>query len=975
MTASRLLGFGLFAVLLAALVRAEGPPAAPRQALFEGRPLRDWIADLKDPDALVREEAIEVLGQAGAEAHAAVPQLEKMLTDRSPGVRVRVVLALWHIDGRKKDVARALADCLKEDEGPISRTQALVYLGQLGADAAPAVDAILGLIDTTDFVLRAQVISTFQQLGDTAAPAIVKALGSKKNNVRRQAVNFLTQHFGPPLPGTLAALTPLLKDKDTQLRTETATLLWRNGRQTEAVVAVLVEAIRSPNQNLRYQVANVVFQGTSVPKVALPLFKAALASTDQYVRVRAAQGMWGLEKKAADVLPIYLKALEDNNVAVWSSAAAGIAQIGPEARAAIPALIKRLLATTRGFYNLELSNALAAIGPDAIAPLTKAMKTPGLNATTRSQIVSIFGRMGPKAAPALVPLLESTDKRLRNTVCAALGNMGSQAKAAVPALVKLLAIKDSNLQKTVVRTLGRIGPAAREALEPLDKLTHSTDPATRAAAFSVLGLISHDPRDLLPRALAALEDRDDTVQLSGLELLAQADPRHPKLIPATLALLDKPTLRMRVFVFLPRLGPAGSAAVPTLVDLLNSKDLSVRYQVLNALGQMGPAAREAVPALVETLKDSNRQVRSNALLALHNLGPTAREAVPALIRILKDPDANLRQQALSALGNVGPGARRAVPTMLPFLKDNNVNVRRTVVSALGQIGPGAHAAVPGVLDLLEDRDTSVQYAVLNTLRMIKDAKDGKRIAARLTTLLEKRKTVNFWIVAQLLGDLGRDGSAAIPLLLVELKKPKSPYRLPVAEALARIDPARVRKEVVPVLQELLHAGTLNLPVAASLERIDPGNKEAVAVFHQALKDKNANNRSYAASLLGMRGSDAKWATSALRKALADETSQVRIAAAAALWQIRKDTKTTLAVLLKELKEAEPSYLRGTAAFRLGDMGEAARPAVSALLEAWRGGDVNMRYQALHALNRIDPHAVTRAGSPPARNPKSPPKSR
>src|SRR5262245_55354907 len=80
--------------LAAALARSAAPPVP---VLHAGRPLQAWLADLDDADLLIREEAIEVLGQVGPRAKAALPKLRAYLKDENRPLRTRAALALWRI--------------------------------------------------------------------------------------------------------------------------------------------------------------------------------------------------------------------------------------------------------------------------------------------------------------------------------------------------------------------------------------------------------------------------------------------------------------------------------------------------------------------------------------------------------------------------------------------------------------------------------------------------------------------------------------------------------------------------------------------------------------------------------------------------------------------------------------------------------------------------------------------------------------
>ncbi|MFQ5795664.1 MAG: HEAT repeat domain-containing protein [Candidatus Bipolaricaulia bacterium] len=90
----------------------------------------------------------------------------------------------------------------------------------------------------------------------------------------------------------------------------------------------------------------------------------------------------------------------------------------------------------------------------------------------------------------------------------------------------------------------------------------------------------------------------------------------------------------------------GPAAVPTLIKVLQDKDVDVRQEAAEALGKIGPDARDAVPALVEALRDEDWSVRQFSAWALRKIGP---DAVPALIEALEDEDERVRDNATRVL--------------------------------------------------------------------------------------------------------------------------------------------------------------------------------------------------------------------------------------------------------------------------------------------------------------------------------------
>jgi HEAT repeat protein len=64
-------------------------------------------------------------------------------------------------------------------------------------------------------------------------------------------------------------------------------------------------------------------------------------------------------------------------------------------------------------------------------------------------------------------------------------------------------------------------------------------------------------------------------------------------------------------------------------------------------------------------------------------------------------------------------------------------------------------------------------------------------------------------------------------------------------------------------------------------------------------------------------------------------------------------------LLKDRDER----VRQSAAWALGEIGAAAKPAVPALIEALKDEDRDVQFRAAEALKRIDPEAAHKAGVP------------
>jgi HEAT repeat protein len=157
------------------------------------------------------------------------------------------------------------------------------------------------------------------------------------------------------------------------------------------------------------------------------------------------------------------------------------------------------------------------------------------------------------------------------------------------------------------------------------------------------------------------------------------------------------------------LAALGAAAVPALMEALQSDKEGVPGRAARALGQIGEPAKDAVPALVQRINKSKGQSIDDgeAIEALMRIAPRSKKALPGLRAILREPPSNpSRIHAVVALGKMGPLAKEAVPDLIKLLDEAPGKagpIRFHAATALGQIGTGAKEAVPALVKLLGDK--------------------------------------------------------------------------------------------------------------------------------------------------------------------------------------------------------------------------------------------------------------------------------
>ena len=132
------------------------------------------------------------------------------------------------------------------------------------------------------------------------------------------------------------------------------------------------------------------------------------------------------------------------------------------------------------------------------------------------------------------------------------------------------------------------------------------------------------------------------------------------------------------------LSAQGAAAVPFLLESLESADWPLRAAAADTLGDIGFPASQAVPRLLDCLDDDSEWVRRNAAEALGNIASP--EAVPRLARLLTQDTCHfVRHNAALSLAKIGPHAAPASSTLKRAQNDTNLYVRENARLALARI--------------------------------------------------------------------------------------------------------------------------------------------------------------------------------------------------------------------------------------------------------------------------------------------------
>jgi HEAT repeat protein len=134
------------------------------------------------------------------------------------------------------------------------------------------------------------------------------------------------------------------------------------------------------------------------------------------------------------------------------------------------------------------------------------------------------------------------------------------------------------------------------------------------------------------------------------------------------------------------------AAVDVYRRYLSDPNATVRCGAALALGRIGDAGKAGLPELMQGLKDQDFNVREYCAETLTHLGGGYEAALDDLIKMVDDPADGIntvlmRNKAALALGRLGPAASKAIPHLEKAEKSKHVMVRDAARSALGRIRP------------------------------------------------------------------------------------------------------------------------------------------------------------------------------------------------------------------------------------------------------------------------------------------------
>lgn len=360
-----------------------------------------YLMDMKSPNVEVRNKAAYELGCGCSKPSRVVPPLINLLKDPVPKVRATAATSLGAFHAAATQIVPALLARLDDEDMGVRRA-IVVSLGMLGQGSDDAEKAVATYMNDPDPAMKRDAVVAWAAMGkrdDTIIPLLIEALGSKEEGTANATRKALTE-IGSETPKKVVPGLVATLDKKGDPR---------------AVNAVRVlGALRKNAAPYTRQIAHA-YDGTS-PKDRHYVIDALLA----------------VDESGEQTIPVLNKALDAIDSLDRHEAILGLMKFRSNPPAIVPTLV-------RAFRDASQENRLLAVS-----------------------IVRGMGEPAMTAIPALLPLTEVPDVKMRKAALSAIGSVRPSSPSVIPVLQKALNDKEFDVRLVAVYALKRVAEVSQD---------------------------------------------------------------------------------------------------------------------------------------------------------------------------------------------------------------------------------------------------------------------------------------------------------------------------------------------------------------------------------------------------------------------------------------------------------------------------------------------------------------------------------
>jgi HEAT repeat protein len=469
------------AVRAAAVLGLIGPESAPAVPAL--------IDALASDNVELQQRSAWALGVIGAEGAKVVEPLTKLFHSKNVAVRAAAVDAVGRFGSASPKAVPALMERLKDDDARVRR-EAAAALGALGPDAAEAVPALIEALRDPMGTVTLQAAASLGMIGSASVGPVSELLQDEE--LQGLALLILSD-LGDDASEAIPAVVKLIGSRNDELVREAHLFLAQMGKKSQIAEGALLKSLKDEKSKVRASAAYALIR-IGAGEQTMPILQEALSGTkDAHLQRISAWGIVRLnpaEATVKSVVPILIGGLKDAWPLVRRESAEALAQLGPKASAAVSDLAAVYPQEKDPVLRNAQIRALAAIGPAAEPALTtilQAMNDPA--PYVRYSACYATGQIGPaasRAVPVLRNQIKGDDKFLAFVSSWALARIDPEqeglADDIVPILKDYLEGHDSDVRIAALEALGELGRGAEPALNDIEAMTRDKDETVRDAA-------------------------------------------------------------------------------------------------------------------------------------------------------------------------------------------------------------------------------------------------------------------------------------------------------------------------------------------------------------------------------------------------------------------------------------------------------------------------------------------------------------
>ncbi|EEF61755.1 HEAT repeat domain-containing protein [Pedosphaera parvula] len=331
----------IIVVLAAILGGLAWHSATPKEPIYHGKPLGDWLEGISENMKPEQEQALLILAKMGTNA---TPIIVRKLEQNDSPIRNKYRDAWPTLPAWPKKVLPT----------PAPETFTV-------EDAERAFRSVLGT----------NMASQLPQLLTHPNPAVREAVAPEIWEAYRLR--------SIPSEQLLSLCIFALKDPDPLVRFNSALVLERFGPAASNAVPNLIHSLRSSEAgrrkgstiHVRAVALRVLGSIGSAAASAVPALTNLLSSSDVEFRIQVAAALWYITQDETIALPVFISDVPKLDKSLMGSEAIHpLRAMGPRAKAAVPMLLNEINRYTNyGDNGSRFSIALEAIDPDAAAKI------------------------------------------------------------------------------------------------------------------------------------------------------------------------------------------------------------------------------------------------------------------------------------------------------------------------------------------------------------------------------------------------------------------------------------------------------------------------------------------------------------------------------------------------------------------------------------------------------------------------------